>query len=204
MASIPRIEDFCIDAGASRLSKRPLPVAPDGEYSPEERTRSSQRLAWLVELYPQFTNLFRLSLLPPGSHAAKRTTDTVITQLNSTMPHSPPIASIGIAHAFRQADGRGNNLLHPNIGRADTPYARSVPRKSTVPASSLPDPGIVFDTLMRARDRQDHPSGVSSFAFAFVSLIAHSLFHTDTADWSINMTSSYLDLSPLYGAKFEE
>ncbi|KAF7336327.1 Heme peroxidase [Mycena venus] len=219
MASIPRIEDFCIDTSASRLSKRPLPVAPDGEYSPEERTRSSERLARLVELIkrikrkepcampnqePQiqqlFTNLCRLSLLPPGLHAAQRTTDTVITQLNSTMPHSPPIVSIGVAHTFRQADGRGNNLLHPNIGRADTPYARSVPRKSTVSASSLPDPGIIFDTLMRARDRQDHPSGVSSLAFAFVSLIAHSLFHTDAADWSINMTSSYLDLSPLYGA----
>ncbi|KAJ7827293.1 heme peroxidase [Mycena leptocephala] len=201
MASIPRIENFCIDASASRLSKRPLPVAPDGEYSPEERTRSSERFARLVELYSQlFTDIFRLSLLPPGSHAAKRTTDTVITQLNSTMSHSPPTASIGVAHAFRQADGRGNNLLHPNIGRANTPYARSVPRKNTVPASSLPDPGIVFDTLMRARDRQDHPSGVSSLAVAFVSLMAHSLFHTDAADWSINMTSSYLDLSPLYGA----
>ncbi|KAJ7852739.1 hypothetical protein B0H13DRAFT_2359307 [Mycena leptocephala] len=153
MASIPRIENFCIDASASRLSKRPLPVAPDGEYSPEERTRSSERFARLVELYSQlFTDIFRLSLLPPGSHAAKRTTDTVITQLNSTMSHSPPTASIGVAHAFRQADGRGNNLLHPNIGRANTPYARSVPRKNTVPASSLPDPGIVFDTLMRARD----------------------------------------------------
>ncbi|KAJ7833862.1 heme peroxidase [Mycena olivaceomarginata] len=224
MASIPRIEDFCIDTSASRLSKRPLPVAPDGEYSEEERTRSSERLARLVELIKRikrncsikkqralcdadpgttdslFTNLCRLSLLPPGSHAAKRTTDTVITQLNSTMPHSPPTASTGVAHAFRQADGRGNNLLHPNIGRADTPYARSVPLKSTVPASSLPDPGIVFDTLMHARDRQDHPSGVSSLAFAFVSLMAHSLFHTDAADRSINMTSSYLDLSPLYGA----
>jgi hypothetical protein len=50
MASIPRIEDFCIDTSASRLSKRPLPVALDGEYSPEERTRSSERLARLVEL----------------------------------------------------------------------------------------------------------------------------------------------------------
>ncbi|KAJ7831148.1 heme peroxidase [Mycena olivaceomarginata] len=187
MASIPRIEDFCIDTSASRLSKRPLPVALDGESNELNGTAL-------------FTNFCRLSLLPPGSHAAKRTTDTVITQLNSTMPHSPPTASIGVAHAFRQADGRGNNLLHPNIGRADTPYARSVPRKSTVPASSLPDPGIVFDTLMHARDRQDHPSGVSSLAFAFVSLMAHSLFHTDAADRSINMTSSYLDLSPLYGA----
>ncbi|KAF8210021.1 heme peroxidase [Mycena galopus ATCC 62051] len=138
-----------------------------------------------------------------------------MAQLALTMPYSPPTAAISVAQVFRQADGRGNNLLHPNMGRAGTPYARSVPRKSTVTASSLPDPGIVFDTLMRARNvgfpdrrsralmlhiqRQNHPSGVSSLAFAFVSLMAHSLFRTDTADGSINMTSSYLDLSPLYG-----
>ena len=35
--------------------------------------------------------------------------------------------------------------------------------------------------------------------FAFASLVTHSLFRTDAVDPSINNTTSYLDLSPLYG-----
>jgi hypothetical protein len=44
-----------------------------------------------------------------------------------------------------------------------------------------------------------HPGGISSLFFAFADLIIHSCFYTDHADWSVNKTSSYLDLSPLYG-----
>lgn len=35
--------------------------------------------------------------------------------------------------------------------------------------------------------------------FAFASLVTHSLFRTDPTDWNKNNTTSYLDLSPLYG-----
>lgn len=35
--------------------------------------------------------------------------------------------------------------------------------------------------------------------FAFASLVTHSLFRTDYKDMNINNTSSYLDLSLLYG-----
>ncbi len=41
--------------------------------------------------------------------------------------------------------------------------------------------------------------GVSSLFFAFADLVIHSLFNTDPKDRTINNTSSYLDLSPLYG-----
>ena len=44
-----------------------------------------------------------------------------------------------------------------------------------------------------------HPGGNSSLTFAFASLVTHSLFRTDRSDQTINNTSSYLDLSPLYG-----
>jgi hypothetical protein len=47
--------------------------------------------------------------------------------------------------------------------------------------------------------RQDHPSGNSSLTFAFATLVTHSIFCSDPSDWTINATSSYLDLSPLYG-----
>lgn len=46
---------------------------------------------------------------------------------------------------------------------------------------------------------QPHPGRNSSLTFAFASLVIHSLFRTDPSDWSKNNTSSYLDLSPLYG-----
>jgi linoleate 10R-lipoxygenase len=40
--------------------------------------------------------------------------------------------------------------------------------------------------------------------FAFASLVTHSLFRTDPSDWNKNNTSSYLDLSPLYGSNQAE
>jgi linoleate 10R-lipoxygenase len=40
--------------------------------------------------------------------------------------------------------------------------------------------------------------------FAFANLIIHSLFKTDDKNVWQNNTSSYLDLSPLYGCSLEE
>ncbi|KAJ7340010.1 heme peroxidase, partial [Mycena albidolilacea] len=139
-----------------------------------------------------------LSHLPPQAGVTKQLSDAAITLLYETVPH-PPAASLGPTHTFRQADGGGNNLQDPDVGRAGTPYARSVQGQNAVPLTALPDPGLVFDTLMRARDRKDHPAGNSSLTFAFATLVTHSLFRTDQKDWNINQTSSYLDLSPLYG-----
>jgi linoleate 10R-lipoxygenase len=39
--------------------------------------------------------------------------------------------------------------------------------------------------------------------FAFADIIIHNIFHTDHNDWTKNSASSYLDLSPLYGASQE-
>ena len=44
-----------------------------------------------------------------------------------------------------------------------------------------------------------HPGGNSTLTFAFASLVTHMLFRTDRSDQTINNTSSYLDLSILYG-----
>lgn len=46
---------------------------------------------------------------------------------------------------------------------------------------------------------KQHPGKNSSLTFAFASIVTHSLFRTDLGDWTKNNTSSYLDLSPLYG-----
>lgn len=40
---------------------------------------------------------------------------------------------------------------------------------------------------------------MSSLIFAFASIVTHSLFRTNAHDLFINDTSSYLDLSPVYG-----
>jgi hypothetical protein len=64
----------------------------------------------------------------------------------------PRAALLGPVHSFRQADGGGNNLQIPQLGKAGTPYARSVQGKWCNSPTSLPDPGVIFDTLMKARD----------------------------------------------------
>jgi linoleate 10R-lipoxygenase len=102
-------------------------------------------------------------------------------------------------YAFRIADGSYNNVLLPSLGKAGSPYARSVPSSCLSP-SALPDPGLVFDTLLKRDKFVPHPGGVSSLFFAFADLVIHSIFNTDPRDWRINNASSYLDLSILYGS----
>ncbi|KAF8879290.1 heme peroxidase [Infundibulicybe gibba] len=137
-----------------------------------------------------------LSRLPPDSEVAAEMSDSAIALLYNTIPH-PTAALLGPVHATRQADGGGNNLQNPDLGRAGTPYARSVQGKWCT--STLPDPALVFDSLLKRRNQQVHAGGNSSLTFAFASLVTHSLFRTDFKDWTVNNTSSYLDLSPLYG-----
>ncbi|KAF8579879.1 heme peroxidase [Ramaria rubella] len=139
-----------------------------------------------------------MSRLPAGSTIGTELSNTAVGMLYNTIPH-PPADYVGPEYAFRQADGSYNNIHEPNLGKAGMKYARSVQPKRCIPASSLPDPGLVFDTLLRARDRVDHTGGNSSLTFAFASIVTHSLFRSNPRDWTINDTSSYLDLSPLYG-----
>ena len=63
----------------------------------------------------------------------------------------------------------------------------------------------------RNDDENVHKNGNSALTFAFASLVTHSLFrtartpHGSKEDRShINETSSYLDLSPLYGHNEEQ
>jgi len=72
----------------------------------------------------------------------------VIGTLYNTVPH-PPASYLGPAHTFRQADGGGNNLQEPDLGRAGLSYARSVQGKNGLPRTSLPDAGLVYDTILK-------------------------------------------------------
>jgi hypothetical protein len=99
----------------------------------------------------QFTTaLAAITRLPPGK-IQDQANDAAITLLYNTLPH-PPATQLGNATKFRSADGGGNALDSYDRGRAGTPYARSVQGKQPQPLNALPDPGLVFDTLLKARD----------------------------------------------------
>lgn len=53
--------------------------------------------------------------------------------------------------------------------------------------------------MARDAEFEPHPNGISSMLFNFATLITHDLFRTDHKDFNKSQTSSYLDLSPLYG-----
>ena len=86
---------------------------------------------------------------------------------------------------------------------AGSPYARSVPSQRCLSPAALPPPDLVFDTLLKRDKFVEHPGGISSLFFAFADIIIHNIFDTDPRAWTINRASSYLDLSPLYGASQE-
>lgn len=146
---------------------------------------------------------------------SKKMQQIVINLLYKDLPHPPsgylclpqaPTAQANnvannsrVKYAFRSADGSNNNPLFPTLGQAGSPYARSVPSTNISPKSALPDPGLVFDTLLKRDKFTEHPGGISALFFAFADLVIHSIFNTNHTDWTINDSSSYLDLSVLYG-----
>ncbi|MCV2423659.1 hypothetical protein LNV47_24045 [Paucibacter sp. DJ4R-1] len=151
-----------------------------------------------------FSKLFAaIPKLPEGSETAKTMNDYLVKTLYETLPH-PPTSFVG-EDRFRTADGSRNNVNVPDMGRAGTTYARNVQGRRLQPPTYLPPTSMVYEELLKATGKRDpHPGGNSSMTFAFASLVTHSLFRTDPSDWGKNNTSSYLDLSPLYGSNEDE
>ncbi|KAK9711996.1 hypothetical protein K7432_007431 [Basidiobolus ranarum] len=104
-------------------------------------------------------------------------------------------------YGFRQADGSYNSVIYPNMGKAGTPYARTVSSKRIRLADNyLPPPDVLFDTLLDRRDKfVPHPFNISTLFFYLATLITHDLFHSSAANPMINNATSYADLSVLYG-----
>lgn len=67
------------------------------------------------------------------------------------------------------------NVLWPQIGAADTPYARSVRPKTMQPAA-LPEPEALFDSLLARKEFKEHPNKISSMLFYLASIIIHGKF----------------------------
>ena len=121
-----------------------------------------------------------------------------MTEKYNKMLH-PPLTYLGDAFQYRTADGKFNNVLVPHLGQAGAPYAKTVPSKSHL-LGAQPDPGDIFDRLMaRNSDGRESKSGLSSMLIYHATIIIHDIFRTNNADKNISDSSSYLDLSPLYG-----
>ncbi|KAJ0122549.1 prostaglandin g h synthase 2 cyclooxygenase pgh2 [Diaporthe amygdali] len=108
-------------------------------------------------------------------------------------------------YQYRMPDGSYNNILEPNLGKAGTPYAKTV-RTIKRLHGVKPDPGLLFDLLM-ARDEgsfKENPAGISSMLFYHASVIIHDIFRTNRTDMNKSDTSSYLDLAPLYGSSLKD
>ncbi|GAA5864064.1 hypothetical protein JCM1840_000691 [Sporobolomyces johnsonii] len=140
--------------------------------------------------------LVLLYTLPPNVPIGDVLQNSFIKLLWSDLQH-PPLSFVGKAR-YRAADGSGNNFFNPRLGAAGEPYARTVAPVHCMP-QQLPDPGTVFDALLKRDKFVPHPSGISSLLFAFATCITHSVFNTNREDPNINDASSYLDLSPVYG-----
>ncbi|KID85854.1 linoleate diol synthase [Metarhizium guizhouense ARSEF 977] len=139
-----------------------------------------------------------LQTLPPNSGLSSTISDGFITMLWNDLPH-PATTTAGIKARYRQHDGSGNNPWTPEMGKAGSPYSRSVP--PTKPKGpNLPDPELVFDKLLRRTGPfRPHPSGLNRMFFSFATIVIHECFQTSRSDQWINETSSYVDLSTLYG-----
>ncbi|RDW87901.1 hypothetical protein BP5796_03595 [Coleophoma crateriformis] len=138
---------------------------------------------------------------PNDSAIQKRLTEFLVKELWDSLEH-PPLTYLGDKYEYRCADGSNNYIANPNLGKAGSPYARSV--ISTTAKRVYPDPSEVFDKLLARTGRpKEHPSRISSTLFYLASIIIHDAFRTgddsDHPDMNTSSTSSYLDLSPLYG-----
>lgn len=116
-----------------------------------------------------------------------------------------PITRTGPPAIYRSADGSGNCIEMPTLGRAGSPYARSVSSQA-VKNRLLPDADAIFEMLLRRHETnfKEHKGGLNQLFFAQATLIIHELFVSDRNSPWINTTSSYVDLSVLYGRNQQE
>jgi hypothetical protein len=139
-----------------------------------------------------------IASLPENGPVRVSQVKSQVTEKYNKMLH-PPLTYLGDAFQYRTADGKFNNILVPHLGQAGAPYAKTVPSKTHL-LGAQPDPGDIFDRLM-ARQPKGRPSGsgLSSMLIYHATIIIHDIFRTNQTDKNISDSSSYLDLSPLYG-----
>ncbi len=118
-----------------------------------------------------------ISKLDVDSKLSSDLSNAFIGQLWNALPH-PPLTSLGTKYKYRQADGSYNNIRIPELGAANTPYARSA-KPVVLQNVALPDPALIFDSLMARGDTfEPHPNKISSELFYLATIIIHDLFKT--------------------------
>jgi hypothetical protein len=142
-----------------------------------------------------------VSGLPHNSRKRVALTNSFLNELWYSLEH-PPMNYVGTKFQYRTADGSYNNIMLPQLGAAGSTYARSV-RPSIVPPAALPDPNLIFDSIMKRTEFTRHPNNVSSVLWYWATIIIHDIFWTDFRDITKTKSSSYLDLAPLYGSNQE-
>lgn len=138
----------------------------------------------------------------PDDPIGEKITDGFVTTLWNDLSH-PPEMYLGEQWQYRKPDGSFNSVLHPTLGAAHQPYARTV-KPQTLHSGALPDPGVIFDTVLARKKPEPHPNKISSILFYLASIIIHDVFRTSHTNFEISDTSSYLDLAPLYGSDEDE
>ncbi|CAG5174955.1 uncharacterized protein ALTATR162_LOCUS7909 [Alternaria atra] len=136
--------------------------------------------------------------LPLNSGLSAKVSDGFISMLWNDLPHPTPTHA-GPSARYRKHDGSGNNPHNPEMGKAGSPYARNVP--PTKPKGpNLPDVEDVYEALLKRNGPfREHPSGLNRLFFSFATIVIHECFQTSRTNPWINETSSYVDLSTLYG-----
>ncbi|KAG7451136.1 uncharacterized protein BT62DRAFT_1000369 [Guyanagaster necrorhizus] len=61
-------------------------------------------------------------------------------------PLTPAESTTGTEYVARSADGSDYNILFLTMGKAGTPYTRTVPGLRAISSTSLPDADHAFDT----------------------------------------------------------
>jgi len=140
-----------------------------------------------------------LQSLPPNSGLGEKIANGFISMLWNDLPH-PVTTFAGPTARYRRHDGGNNNPWQPEMGKAGTPYSRSVPPVKPK-GPELPNVEDVYEALLK-RDEgpfRKHPSGLNRMFFSFATIVIHEIFQTSRTDPWVNETSSYVDLSTLYG-----
>ncbi|KAG6012087.1 hypothetical protein E4U43_007946 [Claviceps pusilla] len=138
-----------------------------------------------------------VAMMPKKSKRQEALTNTFIDQLWNSLDH-PPLLYMGDEFKYRQPDGSNNNPLLPRLGAAGTPYSRTV-KPGPANMGSLPDPEAIYEAVMARDVFKKNPNNVSSIMWYWATIVIHDLFWTNSKDPNQNDSSSYLDLSPLYG-----
>ena len=126
-----------------------------------------------------------LSNLGADSKLSNSLTGGFINNLWAALPH-PPLSSLGSKYQYRDADGGNNNVRIPDLGAAGTPYARSA-KPVILQNIALPDPGVIFDSLMDRGDKfEPHPNKISSMLFYLATIIIHDIFRTVSFPWCMS------------------